>query len=91
MDLLDTLKSIVAVANQLSPLGAIALLSGVVYQLVAKRGTLRRLTDNHASHAQSSLEQIAITLERVATSSEKQLNTLQAIQTDIAFVKGKLD
>lgn len=80
---LESLTTLLTAVNAMSPIGVIALLGVVILLLVHKRGPLRRLTDNHLDHVQASLD-------RIAESSDKQLDALNDIRADIGFVKGRL-
>ena len=68
----------------MTPLGVIALLGVVILLLVHKKGPLKTLANNHLEHVQQSLD-------KIAESSEKQVDLLVDIKADINYVKGKLD
>jgi hypothetical protein len=57
----ESLKIAVETLNALSPLGVIGLLAYIVYLLVAKRGPVKAISDNHLS----GLPQMAATLARM--------------------------
>lgn len=80
----DQLAALLSTLNSLSPLGVIGLLGVVILLLVHKRGPLKTLTDNHLSHVQ-------VALDRIAESSDRQVELLYEIKEDISYVKGKLD
>jgi len=85
--MLDSLKMIVAALNALSPLGLAAMLSFIIYQLVAKKGQIRTISENHLS----GLPEMAATLERIEQALKGQQSTLSGIASDLSYLKGRLN
>lgn len=96
---LAALEQFLKVLNTLTPLGLAGLLAVIIYFMVSKtRGPLANLKSNHLHHLQMALDRIAnsndklcVASEQQAAASEKQLDALNDIRSDISFVKGKLD
>lgn len=80
----EEIVSLLTSLNSLSPLGVIGLLVVVILLMVHKNGPIKKIANNHLEHVQG-------TLEKIAESSDKQVDLLVDIKADIAFVKGKLD
>jgi hypothetical protein len=76
----EAAKAIVEFLNSLTPLGLAGGLAYIIYQLVAKRGTVRTISDNHLS----GLPEMAASLERME-------RTLLEIRDGISFLKGRIN
>lgn len=90
----ETLISIVQTLNSLSPLGLAAGLSYIIYLLVARKGPMKKLTDNHLSglpHIESALKEIAMTNRALSESSLRQENSLAIIRDNTTYLKARAD
>jgi hypothetical protein len=82
----ETLTPIVSILNGLSPVGLAGMLAFIIYHLVAKKGRVRAISDNHLS----GLPEMAATLIRIEESNKRQESVLSNISNDISFVKGRI-
>ena len=65
---METVKVVVAAFNSLSPLGVIGLLAYIVYLLVAKKGPVKAISDNHLSGLpamESTLQRMEVVLMEI--------------------------
>ena len=72
------IDEIAHIVNDVTPLGLAAGLAFIIYQLIAKKGRIRAISDNHLSD----LPAMAATLERIEV-------TLQNVHAGIEYLKGK--
>lgn len=77
------LTTFLSMLSSLSPLAVIALLGTIILLMVHKKGPIKLMTDNHLTHVSDSLKQIA-------DNSDKQVDLLNDIKNDTAWLKGKL-
>lgn len=81
--MLHTLHLILHDVNDVTPLGLCVLLSIIIFLMTYKHGPFRKLTDNHLSHIQG-------TLDTIAASSERQEGKLDRVAEGVAELKGSL-
>lgn len=79
---MDVLKAIA----ELSPIGVIALLAYVVYLLVAQKGPVKKIAENH--NGNPSIEGL---LNQLVASSSRQEQTLSEIRDGLNYLKGRLN
>ncbi len=82
-DYLALVERLLHVLNDLSPLALAVLLGSIILLIVHKNGPVRKIQDNHLTHIEA-----AIT--KVANNSDKQLDKLDEIRSEMSWVKGKL-
>lgn len=90
METIDTIVSVaqgvVLALNMITPLGLCAGMAYIIYQFVAKKGSVNLISNNHLS----GLPEMAETLTRIEYSNRRQESTLNEIAKDISFVKGRI-
>lgn len=79
-------QGIVTGLNMLTPLGLAAGMAFIIYQFVAKKGSVKLISDNHLS----GLPEMSDTLIRIEASNRRQESTLNDIAKDISYVKGRI-
>jgi hypothetical protein len=77
-------ESILHVLNDLSPLALAVLLGAIVLLIVHKRGPVQMIKDNHLTHIEAHLSEIA-------ANGKAQIGKLDEIRNDLQWVKGKID
>lgn len=78
--MLETLTTAVDLLNSLSPLAVIGLLAYIVFLMVAKKGPIATISNNHLS----GLPEMAASLERME-------RTLGEIRDGMNYVRGRLN
>lgn len=84
--MLANLVSTFTALNSVSSLGVIGLLSYVIYLMIAKKGPIKTISDNHLS----GLPEMNATLVRMEESSKRQETTLGEIRDGINYLKGRV-
>lgn len=74
--------------NSLTPLGVIALLIVVILLMVHKDGPIKKLSENHLSHVQQSLDALVKNGDDQLDALKDQSRSLNEIKSEISFVKG---
>lgn len=77
---MEAVSTIVQALNAITPLGLAAGLAFVIYQLVAKKGQIRAISENHLSGLPA-MEQTLLRIEE----------TLGEIRDGINYLKGRLN
>lgn len=83
--MVEYLHVIVHALNDITPLGMAAGMGLIIYQLVAKKGTIKTISDNHLSD----LPGIAANLAKLVESAGRQEESLGKIRDDINYLKGR--
>lgn len=76
----DALVTVVQALNALSPLGLAAMLAFIIWQLVGKKGNVRKISDNHLSD----MPEILATLQRIETG-------IGDVRDGINYLKGRVN
>ena len=82
---METLRSAVEVLNALTPLGLAGGLAYIIYHLIAKKGRVRTISDNHLS----GLPALENTVQKILESAGRQEETLGEIRDGINFLRGR--
>ena len=89
MGLLTYAHELVHVLNDISPLGLAALLGIICYQLISKRGVVRKVTENHLSD----LPRILSALDAIkdhSASIPRVERSLDEIRDGVSWLKGRV-
>ncbi len=85
--MIDIVTEGINILNAITPLGIIGLLVYVVYLMIAKKGPIKLISDNHLS----GLPEMAQVLNLIRESSLRQEMTLNEIRNSINYLRGRLN
>jgi len=83
---MTVVENVVSALNTITPLGMAAGLGFIIYLLIAKRGPIRTISENHLS----GLPEMHATLIRMEESDRRQEGTLSEIRDGINYLKGRI-
>ena len=93
-DMAGMFLAVIGALNTLSPLGLAGLMGFILYHMVAKKGSVKTLSENHLS----GLPDILVTLQSIDGSSKRQEALLGEIRDDLSetakgveYLKGRAD
>jgi hypothetical protein len=88
---METFAALIAALNQLTPIGLAGLIAVLVYALFSKRSPLVQIKDNHLSHIEASLRQIAANMGTQTGHLESISTDIKDVRDGISWIRGKLD